>query len=97
MILREFFLALAGLVDLAFSVYVLILVARVLLSWFNPAPHNQIVRFIHLATDPILYRLQRIIPLQFAGIDFSPMVLLLALSFVQRIIISILHSLAYSF
>jgi len=97
MILRELFLAVAGLVDLVFSVYIIILVARALLSWVNPDPYNQIVRFLHAATDPILYRIQRIIPLQFGGIDFSPMVLLLALTFVQRILSAVLRSIAYSF
>lgn len=97
MILRELFLAVAGMVDLVFSVYIFILVARALVSWVNPDPHNQIVRFLHSATDPVLYRIQRLVPLQFGGIDFSPMVLLLVLSFVQRIITAILRSIAYSF
>ncbi len=97
MILRELFLAIAGLVDLIFSIYVLILVARALISWVNPDPYNPIVRFLHSATDPVLYRIQRVIPLQFGGIDFSPLVLLLALSFVQRILVVILRSIAYSF
>ncbi len=96
-VLREFLLAVAGVVDLVFSVYVLILVARVLLTWVNPAPHNPIIRFIQLVTDPVLYRIQRLVPLQFAGIDFSPMVLLLALSFVQRLIVEVLRSFAHSF
>nr|WP_320115265.1 YggT family protein [uncultured Desulfuromonas sp.] len=97
MILRELFLAIAGLVDLVFSIYVLILVGRALISWVNPDPYNPIVRFLHSATDPVLYRIQRLVPLQFGGIDFSPLVLLLALSFVQRILVVILRSIAYSF
>ncbi|MDY0292364.1 MAG: YggT family protein [Desulfuromonadaceae bacterium] len=97
MFLREFFLALAGLVDLAFSLYIIILVARAVISWVNPDPYNPIVRFLHRATDPVLYRIQRLIPLQFGGIDFSPLVLLLGLSFVQRIVHAALVGLAYSF
>ena len=97
MILREFFLAIAGLVDLVFSIYVLILVGRALISWVNPDPYNPIVRFLHSATDPVLSRIQRLVPLQFGGIDFSPLVLLLALSFVQRILVVILRTIAYSF
>ncbi|EAT15260.1 YggT family protein [Desulfuromonas acetoxidans] len=97
MILRELFLAIAGLVDLVFSIYVLILVGRALISWVNPDPYNPIVRFLHSATDPVLYRIQRLVPLQFGGIDFSPLVLLLALSFIQRILVVILRSIAYSF
>lgn len=97
MILRELILAIAGLIDLAFSIYVFILVARALISWVNPDPYNPIVRFLHSATDPVLYRIQKMIPLTYGGIDFSPLVLLLALSFVQRIVVVMLRSLAYSF
>lgn len=97
MFLREFFLAIAGLVDLAFSLYIIILVARAVISWVNPDPYNPIVRFLHRATDPVLYQIQRLIPLQFGGIDFSPLVLLLGLSFIQRIVHAALVSIAYSF
>ena len=97
MIMREFFLAVAGLVDLVFTIYIFILIARALISWVNPDPYNPIVRFLHSATDPVLSRMQRLIPLQFGGMDFSPLVLLLALSFCQRIITAILASIAYSF
>lgn len=97
MILRELFLAVAGLVDLVFGIYIFILIGRALISWVNPDPYNSIVRFLHAATDPVLYRLQRWLPLQFAGIDFSPLVLLVALSFLQRLVTAMLRSIAYSF
>lgn len=96
-ILRELILAVAQVVDLAFSIYVFVVVARALISWVNPDPYNPIVRFLHSATDPVLYRLRRWIPLQFGGFDFSPIVLLLALSFVQRMVKVLLQQLAYSF
>ena len=66
-------------------------------SWVNPDPYNPIVRLLHRATDPVLYRIQRIVPLQFGGMDFSPLVLLLALSVAQRFVQATLVSLAYSF
>jgi YggT family protein len=90
-------MAVAGLIDLAFSLYIIILVARAVISWVNPDPYNPIVRFLHRATDPVLYRIQRIVPLQFGGMDFSPLVLLLALSVAQRFVQATLVSLAYSF
>ncbi|MDD2558371.1 MAG: YggT family protein [Desulfuromonadaceae bacterium] len=95
--MRQFIMAVAGLIDLAFSLYIIILVARAVISWVNPDPYNPIVRFLHRATDPVLYRIQRIVPLQFGGMDFSPLVLLLALSVAQRFVQATLVSLAYSF
>jgi YggT family protein len=97
MFLREFFLAIAGLVDLAFSIYIIILVARAVISWVNPDPYNPIVRILHRATDPVLFRIQRLIPLQFGGIDFTPMVLLLALMFVQGVVNNALLNIANIF
>ena len=63
----------------------------------NPDPYNPIVRFLHNATDPVLSRMQRVLPLNFGGIDFTPIVLLVGLSFVQRILKALLVQLAYSF
>lgn len=97
MILREVVLAIAQVIDIAFSLYIFIVIARALISWVNPDPYNPIVRFLCNATDPVLARLQRLLPLQFGGIDFTPIVLLVALSFCQRIIHVLLVQLAGSF
>ena len=88
-ILREFVLATAQVVDMAFGIYTFIVIGRAIISWVNPDPYNPIVRFLHNATDPVLTRIRRILPLNFSGIDFSPIVLLLALSFLQRIVMAL--------
>ena len=97
MIFREIFLAFAQVFDLIIQLYIFIVIARVILSWVNPDPYNPIVRFLYSVTDPVLYRLQRLVPLQFGGIDFSPFVLLLALTFLKRIVYAIFLQLASSF
>jgi len=97
MIIREIILALAQVVDLVFTIYIFIIIARAILSWVNPDPYNPIVRFLHSATDPVLYRIQRWIPMTFGGIDFSPLVLLVALTFLQRVIHAVFLQLASSF
>jgi len=81
-------------VNLVFQIYIFIVIARALVSWVNPDPYNPIVRFLHSATDPVLYRLQKVLPLQFGGFDFSPIVLLIGLSLLRRILISLLVQLA---
>jgi YggT family protein len=87
--------ALARIVDMAFNIYFFIVIARALVSWVNPDPYNPIVRFLHSATDPVLYRLRRFLPfLQAGSFDLSPMALLLLLSVVQQVIMSFLYQLA---
>jgi YggT family protein len=87
--------ALAQLIDLTFSIYIFIVIARALISWVNPDPYNPIVRFLHNATDPVLYRLRKILPLQFGGVDLSPIVLLIGLSVLKQLLLQLLMLAAY--
>ncbi len=77
------------------SIYFWIVIARALISWVNPDPYNPIVRFLHNATDPVLNRMRRILPLQFGGMDFSPIVLLILISVLQNILAQIQYKLTY--
>lgn len=87
--------AIARIVDMAINIYIFIVIARALISWVNPDPYNPIVRFLHNATDPLLYRLRRMLPILQAGaFDFSPIVLLILLSVVQQLIVNFLYRLA---
>lgn len=92
-----FFSAIYQVVDLLFTLYIFIVVARALVSWVNPDPYNPIVRFLHNATDPVLYRIRRVIPLQFGGFDFTPIVLLLGLSVLKQVVLQLIVALAGSF
>lgn len=77
------------------SIYFWIVIARALISWVNPDPYNPIVRFLHTATDPVLFRMRRILPLQFGGMDFSPIALLILISVLQNILAQIQYKLTY--
>ncbi len=90
--------AIARILDLGINIYIFIVIARALISWVNPDPYNPIVRFLHNATDPVLYRLRRMLPfLQAGSFDLSPIALLLILSIAQQIIVGFLLQLAHSF
>ena len=84
--LREFLIVFAQMVHMIITIYIYIVIARAIISWVNPDPYNPIVRFLHNATDPVLYRIRRILPLNFSGIDFTPLVLLFSLFLLQRLI-----------
>ncbi len=96
MFLREVIMALAQVIDLVISLYTFIIIGRVIISWVNPDPYNPIVRFLHNATDPVFYRIRRVVPMVFGGFDLTPLVLLVALTFLQRIIKAGLVQLAYT-
>ncbi len=63
----------------------LILVSAIM-SWFSPDPQNPIVKGIHAIVQPLLHPFQVLIP-PLAGMDFSPMIVLLLLSFLRGLLI----------
>ena len=93
-IIGELFKSLALLVSLAFNVIYFVLIVRIILSWVNADPYNEIVRIIYKVTDPILLPFRRL-PLQMGGIDFSPIVAFLVLSVVRSFVVNILYQIAY--
>jgi YggT family protein len=89
--------SLYDIVSLVFQVYIFIVIARALISWVNPDPYNPIVRFLYSATEPVLALMKRYLPLQFSGIDLSPIALLLALTIVEKILLNIIVQFSHGF
>lgn len=69
------FLVFAGtLFHYALTVYLWIIIIGAFISWVNPDPYNPLVRFLRRATEPLFLWLRRHVPLVFSGIDFSPLI-----------------------
>lgn len=90
----DFLSAVAAILDWLLSAYMLIVIARAVLSWVSPDPRNPVVRFISGLVDPISYRISRIIPTRIGMMDISPLILLAAIFFVQRFLVSVLRDAA---
>ncbi len=86
--------ALAQILGMLIRTYMWIVIIRALISWVSPDPYNPIVRFLHAATDPILYRIRRLIPVSFGGIDFSPFILIAGLLFLEAFLVQSLFDLS---
>ena len=93
-IIANFLLAIAKITDITLTIYLYIILARAILSWVNPDPYNPIVSFLYRVTEPVLYRVRRVLP-DMGGIDLSPMLLMLAIFFVQKFAINSVYELAY--
>jgi YggT family protein len=94
-VLQQFIWAVATVLDNLLWVYFWIVFIATLLSWVSPDPSNPIVRFLRAVTDPVLYRVRRALPFVIAGgIDFSPLVVLLGVKFLQIFIVNSLFRLA---
>jgi YggT family protein len=86
--------AIATVLDLVLTFYMFLLIARAVISWVNPDPYNPIVRFLYNATEPLLSRVRRALPLFAGGIDFSPFIVILAIYFLDGFLIASLRDLA---
>jgi len=86
---------LARVLDLVLTLYLWIVIIRALLSWVNPDPWNPIVQFLHRATEPVLAPIRRWLPSWRWGIDFSPLIVILAIYFVQHALVRSLTDLAW--
>jgi YggT family protein len=61
----------------------LVILARVLLSWFDPQGRSPFSAFIIQTTEPILAPVRRILP-QTGMFDFAPLVVLLVIGALLR-------------
>ena len=93
-VFSNFLIAAAKVLSLVLSIYMWIIIARAVLSWVNPDPYNPIVRFIHNLTEPVLYQIRRRLPVVFGGIDLEPVVVLIAIVFLEHFVVASLFELA---
>ena len=93
--LGNFLLAIAKLINFALTAYTWVVIGSAVISWVNPDPYNPIVRFLRQATDPLLKRIRRVLPVM-GGFDLSPMVLILIIVFLQSFLVPTLQQIAQS-
>jgi YggT family protein len=95
-VLANFLVALAQILNYILWAYGWILLGRVLISWVNADPYNPIVRFLYVATDPILAPVRRALPVYAGGLDLSPVIVWIGIVFFQRFLVQSLYDLAYA-
>ena len=93
-VVSNFLIAIARILDIGLSLYMYIIIAWAVISWVNPDPYNPIVRFLNSITEPVLFRIRKRLPLFFGGMDFSPIIVILAIIFVQSFVVQSLVQIA---
>jgi len=78
---------LISVIQLAFQILYICLIARVIVSWFNFYSGGEIVRWIYNITDPVIRPIQQMIPPLSFGIDFSPLIAIFTLGFIKKALI----------
>lgn len=81
------------IINIVFTLYSFAIIARSLLPWFRVDPYHPAVQFLIQITEPLLAPIRRSIP-TVGGLDFSPMVALLILWFIEQLLRTLLLSFA---
>ena len=95
-VVNNFLIAIAGIIDFLLTVYMWVIIGRAVVSWVNADPYNPIVRFLYEVTEPLLGRIRRMLPVSMGGIDFSPVILILLIMFLQGFLVPTLKQLAHA-
>ncbi|MEO6059544.1 MAG: YggT family protein [Candidatus Limnocylindria bacterium] len=77
---------LVNFVQLLLSALMLLILARVIVSWVAPRGGGGLVAFIYQATEPILAPIRRLIP-PTAGLDWAPLIAMLVLGMIIRVVV----------
>jgi YggT family protein len=92
-------MSLAFLVNILSSflqIYSVLLIVRILLSWFQTADWAyQVMSFLSPITDPYLNVFRAFIP-PLGGMDFSPILAIIVLNAIQGLLAQLVVSMSYS-
>lgn len=93
-IIANLLVAVAQILDYILWAYLWIIIGRIIVFWVNADIYNPIVRFLYNATEPVLGRVRRRLPSNAGGFDLSPIVVWIAVMFLQRFVVRSLYDLA---
>lgn len=78
------------LLHVGLMIYLWIIIIGALISWVNPDPFNPVVSFLRRATDPLFIQLRRHVPLIAGGVDFSPVLAIALVYFLDASVVPML-------
>jgi len=90
-VFSNLFAAVASVLSVILTVLYWLILIRALISWVNPDPYNPVVQFLNKTTEPILYPIRKMIPVQLGiGIDISPIIAFLIIIFARSFLVKTL-------
>ena len=87
-VIQNVLMAVVSVLSTLLNLYFWIVIVAAVITWVRPDPYNPIVRALRMMTEPAFYYVRKWMPFTYrAGIDFSPVVVLLAIQLVNQIIV----------
>jgi len=80
----------AKVLQVVLNIYMWVIIIRALISWVNPDPYNQIVQILTRLTEPVMRPLRKLVPPYKVGLDFSPLIAVLIIMFLQYAVVETL-------
>jgi YggT family protein len=93
----DLLISIATILDYLLEFYKWVVIIAALLTWVNPDPYNPIVRFLHSVTEPVFRPIRRLIGYRLGPIDISPIIVILAIIFIQSFLVRTLIKVGYKF
>ncbi len=88
MLQANFLFAIVRILDFVFSVYTIVIFARIILSWIQIPALYQVAVIVYKLTEPLLKPIRKYVPpYKMGGLDLSPMILLIILMFIKSFVI----------
>ena len=82
------------LLGLAISLWSILILLRIIMSWVNPCGQGEFYTWIFALTEPILRPLRVVVSLGGVGLDLAPLIALIIFSLIERYLIPYLLVLA---
>jgi YggT family protein len=93
----DLLIAIARIADALLEVYKWVVIIAALISWVSPDPYNPIVRLLYSVTEPVFRPIRRLIGHRLGPIDISPIIVILAIIFIQSFLVRTLIKVGYKF
>jgi YggT family protein len=93
----DLLISIATILDYLLGFYKWVVIIAALLSWVNPDPYNPIVRFLYSVTEPVFRPIRRLIGYRLGPIDISPIIVILAIIFIQSFLVRTIIKVGYKF
>ena len=95
LIIGNLLIAVAEIINMLLNVYYWVVIIAALISWVNPDPYNPVVRFLRAVTEPVFRPIRRLIGYRLGPVDISPIIVILAIFFVQKFLIRTILEIGY--
>ena len=80
-------LSIADILQTTVYIFMIAVIVRAILSWFQQSGYNPFERLLYSMTEPLLQPIRRVLP-NIGGLDFSPFALFILLTLVLKLIVS---------